>query len=291
MEYQEFKQKLLEELKEVFPKEQGYEVLGQTDQGVGFLKVRNPGKEMEMSMTMNTLHRIAGASGQDFPGVVELVQETVQGAEQVLEVSEKIRNMDLKSYESVKSHLMVELERSEQNGAFLSEGIYEKQAFGALVPYVAVPLGKREIRTRVTPEMLKDYGITQKELMEQAMVNTQSAKTPRIIPYQMEKTGTTCYAVTDQQRSMSATPILYPGVMEDLHQKIGADYYVVPINLREVIAIGKNEGITADTLRKALREENRNNPKEWMSSKICEYNGEEKKLSVCKTEKVRKQER
>lgn len=61
--------------------------------------------------------------------------------------------------------------------------------------------------------------------------------------------------------------------------------------LGEVIAIGKNEGITADTLRKALREENRNNLKEWMSSKICEYNGEEKKLSVCKTEKVRKQER
>lgn len=291
MEYQEFKQNLVEELKNVFPKEQGYEVLEQADQGTDFLKVRNPGKEMEASMPMDTLHRIAESPGQDFPGVVELVQETVQGAEQVLEVSEKIRNMDLKSYESVKSHLMVELERSEQNGAFLSEGIYEKQAFGALVPYVTVPLGKGEIRTRVTPEMLKGYGITQKELMEQAMVNTQSAKPPRIIPYQTEKTGMTCYAVTDMRRSMSATPILYPGVMEDLHQKIGADYYVVPVNLREVIAIGKNEGITADTLRKALREENRNNLKEWMSSKICEYNGEEKKLSVCKTEKVRKQER
>lgn len=291
MEYQEFKQNLVEELKNVFPKEQGYEVLEQADQGADFLKVRNPGKEMEASMPMDTLHRIAESPGQDFPGVVELVQETVQGAEQVLEVSEKIRNMDLKSYESVKSHLMVELERAEQNGAFLSEGIYEKQAFGALVPYVAVPLGKGEIRTRVTPEMLKGYGITQKELMEQAMTNTQAAKPARIIPYQLEKTGTSCYAITGQNRGRSATPVLYPEIMEELRQKIGGDYYVVPINLREVIAIGKNENITVDTLRKALREENRRHPQEWMSSKICEYNGEEKKLSVCKTEKVRKQER
>lgn len=291
MEYQEFKQKLVEELKDVSPKEQGYEVLEQNGQGEDFLKVRHPGKEMEAAMSMNSLHRLAGFPEYDLHSVVELVQETVQGAEQVLEVSEKIQNMDLKSYDSVKSHLMVELERSEQNGGFLSEGIYEKQAFGALVPYVAVPLGEGEIRTRITPEMLESYGITQKELMEQAMANTQAAKPPRIIPYQMEKTGTACYAITGRNRGRSATPVLYPGIMEELRQKIGGDYYVVPINLKEVIAIGKNENITVDTLRKALREENRGHPKEWMSSKICEYNGEEKKLSVCKTDKVRKQER
>lgn len=127
--------------------------------------------------------------------------------------------------------------------------------------------------------------------MEQAMGNTQTAKPPRIIKYDMEKTGTVCYGVTDQRRGMSATAVMYPGVMEELRQKIGSDYYVVPLNQREVIAIGKNENITADTLRKALREENRKHPNEWMSSKICEYNGEEKKLSVCKTEKTRKQER
>nr|WP_217936721.1 DUF5688 family protein [Enterocloster clostridioformis] len=291
MEYQEFKQKLMEELRKVFPKEQGYEASVEKNLGIELLKVKNPGKEMEASMAMNTLHRIAESPEQNLPSVVELVEETVQGAEQVLEVSEKVRNIDMESYESVKPHLMVEMERSEQNGVFLSEGIYEKQAFGALVPYVSVPLSKGEIRTRITPEMMKGYGISQKELMEQAMANTRSAKPPRIIPYQMEKTGTTYYAVTDQRRGMSATPILYPGVMEELHQKIGADYYVVPINLRGVLAIGKNENITEDTLRKALREENRRHPKEWMSSKICEYNGEEKKLSVCKADKVRKQER
>lgn len=291
MEYQEFKQKLIEELKKEFPKEQGYEVFDQNQQGRDFLKIQNSGKEMEAAMTMSSLHRIAGFPEYNIHGVVELVQETVQGAEQVLGVSEKIRSIDLKSYDSVKSHLMVELERSEQNGAFLSEGIYEKQAFGALVPYVSVPLGNGEVRTRITPEMLESYGLTQKELMEQAMANTQAAKPPRIIPYQMETTGTVCYAVTDQRKGMSATALLYPGVMEELRQKIGRDYYVVPINLREVIAIGKNGNITVDTLRKALREENRRHPKEWMSSKICEYNGEEKKLSVCKTEKVRRQER
>lgn len=291
MEYQEFKQKLVEELKEVFPKEQGYKVSAEAHHEMDVLKVQNPGKEMKAVMPMNTLHQIAELPGHDIPGIVELVEETVQGAEQVLEVSEKVRNIDKENYESVKPHLMVELERSEQNGAFLSGGIYEKQAFGALVPYIAVPFGEGEVRGRITPEMLKGYGITQKELMEQAMVNTRSAKPPRIIPYQMEKTGITGYAVTDQQRGMSATPILYPGVMEELHQKIGADYYVVPINLRETIVIGKNEGITAEVLKKTLREENRRNPKEWMSSKVCEYNGEEKKLSVCKTEKVRKQER
>ena len=39
--------------------------------------------------------------------------------------------------------------------------------------------------------MLESYGITQKELMEQAMGNTQTAKPPRIIKYDMEKSYTT----------------------------------------------------------------------------------------------------
>lgn len=291
MEYQEFKRTLVEELKGVLPKEQGYEVLVENDHGSDFLKVRNPGKEMEAFMPMNSLHQIAEFPEQNIPSVVELVQDTVQGAEQVMEVSEKVRSIDMKSYESVKSHLIVELERSEQNGGFLSEGIYEKQAFGALVPYISVPLDKGEVRGRITPEMLESYKVTQKELMEQAMANTQVAKPSRIIPYQMEKTGVVCYAITDQQRGMSATPVLYPGVMEELRNKIGGDYYVVPLNRKEVIAVGKNENITVDTLRKALREENRRHPEEWMSSKVCEYSGEEKKLSVCKSEKTKKQER
>lgn len=289
MEYQEFKQRLLEGIKEVFPKEQGYEVLEQRNQETDLLKVRRASIEMEAAMPINSLFQIMKHPKGNLHSVVELVQETVQGAEQVMEAADQIRSIDMKSYESVKDRLLVELERSEQNGVFLTDGIYEKQAFGALVPYVSVPLGEGGVRARITPEMLESYGITQRELMERAMSNTQAVKPSRIIKYDMEKTGV-CYAVTDQ-KGRNATAVMYPGVLEELRQKIGSDYYVVPVSLREVVAIGKNENITISTLRKALQDENRRNPQEWLSSKIYEYNGEEKKLSVCKPDKMKKQER
>lgn len=290
MEYQEFKSRLMEALNKVLPGEQGYRISTRKDQGKEFLAVQRPDRELSAEMSLRNLYQIAEMPGQDLHSLAEMVQDTVKEAEQVVEAAERINSIDMKSYESVKSYLRLELTRSEQNGVFLSNGIFEKQAFGALVPFVSVPFTKGEVRTQVTLDMLETYGITQKELMKQAMKNTQAERPLQILKY--EESGDIYYAVTTHARDGGATAVMYPGVLEELHQKIGTDYYVVPLNVQGVLAVEKNGHVTAEQLRKSLLAENRSNePDKWLSSKICEYNGEEKKLSVCKTDKIKRQER
>ena len=128
--------------------------------------------------------------------------------------------------------------------------------------------------------------------MRQAMENTKVQNPRFLAQFDIGGLGISGYAVTAHNDRSGATAFMYPGVMEELHQRMGTDYYVVPVNVREVLVVGKNENITPDELRATLSETNRNaKPEERLSSKVCEYNGAEKKLSVCKTDKTRKQER
>lgn len=290
MEYQEFKHSLMKELENGTLGKQGYTIFVQEDKGKDWLNVQKTGTDLSAGMSIHNLYQIAGLPGQDLHSIAEMIQDTVKEAEQVMKAAERVTSIDMKSYESIRPLLRVELMRSEQNGAFLSNGIYEKQAFGALVPYVSVPFANGEVRTPITLNMLENYGITQKELMKQAMENTQAEKPPQILRY--EESGVLCYAVTNHTRDGGATAAMYPGVLDELHQKIGTDFYVVPLNVQGVLAIGKTERVNAEQLRKVLHAENRNHDqREWLSSKVCEYSGVEKRLSVCKPDKMKKQER
>lgn len=290
MEYQEFKNSLMKELENGILSKQGYTISAKEKNGKDWLSVQKTGSDLSAGMSIHNLYQIADLPGQDLHSIAEMIQDTVKEAEQIMGAAERVTSIDMKSYESIRPHLRLELMRSEQNGAFLSNGIYEKQAFGALVPYISVSFENGEVRTPITLNMLENYGITQKELMKQAMENTQAEKPPQILKY--EESGVLCYAVTNHTRDGGATAAMYPGVLEELHQKIGTDYYVVPLNVQGVLAIGKTERVNAEQLRRLLLVENREkNPKAWLSNKICEYNGSEKKLSVCKPDKVKKQER
>ena len=290
MGYQEFKEKMMEALKEVFPEGQGYRLLTEDRDGKEYIQIRQKDNRVTSEMTMQNLYQMTELSGS-LSSVAEMVQETVTELEQITKIVERVKHIDLENYESVKGSLQVELVRAEQNGAFLSDGIYERKNIGALVPYVIVSEESREAYARVTSQMLEAYGVSREELMKQAMENTRAENPPHIRRFYMEQGGITCYEVTNRKDRSGATAILYPGVMEELRQKIGTDYYVVPFNARGVIAIGKDQNITADELRKVLLETNRGAGQEWLSSRIFEYKSSERALSVCRREHLKKMER
>lgn len=291
MEYQEFKKELADQLKKNLA-EGGYQVSVRIADGAEVLEIQKPDQVYVSRFTMGNLYQVHLKSEKGITEMTEMLKDTIKESEGIRNVAEKFRTINVTDYESIKNKIQLSLVRSEQNGGFLSEGIYEKQAFGALVPFIRIPVGEGMIQTRVTPDMLEGYGVSQKELMAKAMENTRSSRPPLLLEAEAGEMGFPCYVVTDREGLSGATTIMYPGTLEELHQRIGTDYYVVPLNVHEVLAIGRSEQINAEVLRKALVEKNKSHkPEERLGSKIYEYCGAEKKLSVCRVEKDKKMER
>lgn len=291
MEYQEFKEELLRVLKGRMTGEQGYSISVQAQNESEILRVAKPGWKHSAEISCQMLYKIASTHGGEINELAVMIEDTVQEANQILCVAGKMRDVNLKDYESVKNRLRMELVRSEQNGVFLSEGIYEKQAFGALVPYVAVPLHHGIVQTRISPDMLEAYGISQRELMDQAMKNT--AASNRAVLLRIEgKKDEVAYIVTGTEKQGGATAILYPGMLEELRAAIENDYFILPASTDTVFAVGKSEGMRADRVKEAFAMIAPTvNPADRLDSRVYEYNGAEKKLSVCKEEKARRMER
>ena len=202
-------------------------------------------------------------------------------------VMEKLGEINLTDNPSIRDMLTVELERAEGNGAFLAEGLYERQALGALVPYIQTEIDGKICRTRITPKLLKGYGMSREAVMKQAMDNVQKKNPARLFRMGASE-GLSYFIVSGKDREGGATAALYPGMLDELRRKIGEDYYVVPTSKGEVVAMGKSEGVSLDILQKFLVERNRTQePSQILSSRIFEYKDDEKQLSVCRPDRNR----
>ena len=95
------------------------------------------------------------------------------------------------------------------------------------------------------------WGFTEEQLFEAAMVNT-----PRMYPKSIkrladamaeisaafgdpfkEQANIPMYTVTTEEYHRSAGAILYPGVLEELKEIIGGDFYILPSSIHETIVM------------------------------------------------------
>lgn len=294
MEYQEFKMELVEVLKKQLPEKDGYKISvseQRKNQRKEEIHIEHPTERESTDLSLHNLYFIHEMSEQSVPDLAEMITETVHECERCFLSAKLFRKIDPKDYDSIKDHLFVELTRSEQNGVFLSNGIYERKAFGALVPYIAVRADRTEMRTRITPEMIESFGVSQRELMKQAMENTCTLKLSSILKVE-NKGNFPAYVITGRESQGGATAIFYPGMLEKIRNKMGMDYFIAPASTREVYAIGKVEGLRADMIKTVLEQiAPKIDAADRLDAKVYEYCGAEKKLSVCKPEKARKMER
>ena len=63
MGYQEFKEKMMEALKEVFPEGQGYRLLTEDRDGKEYIQIRQKDNRVTSEMTMQNLYQMTELSG------------------------------------------------------------------------------------------------------------------------------------------------------------------------------------------------------------------------------------
>ena len=132
------------------------------------------------------------------------------------------------------------------------------------------------------------------ELMWLAQNNT-----PKLFPWQcesMEKlmmsrmpeaewecSPATCMdVVTNRSKTHGASCVLYPGVLKQLAQKYGADFYIIPSSIHEVILLPCYTSVNPGELKQLIMEVNRFQlePEDILSDNLYYYNRREEKVKI-----------
>lgn len=222
--------------------------------------------------------------------------EDLEGiAEEIIKMTMKndvTIDFDFSNYEAVKDRLFVRASNIESNGGFLKNVPFRKTCDLALTCHIDFgKKGHTMMSAVITKDMLKRFGVTEDQLLDDAIGNTKKTK-PAMI-----KTlyGTVCelsgqdydaaadvpvFVLTNRETIFGAPVLFYDGVMEMIGKKLG-NFYVLPSSVHETL-IMRDDGQDAKSLAEMVRSVNRSEvkPEERLSDHVYHYDCETGKLTV-----------
>lgn len=92
--------------------------------------------------------------------------------------------------------------------------------------------------------------------------------------------------ISNTEHADGASAILYPGVAENIRDRLGGDFYILPSSVHEILAIPKQPE-RLEELNAMVKEINRSivNPRDFLSDHVYEHNGRD--LSIAREEPSR----
>ncbi len=128
----------------------------------------------------------------------------------------------------------------------------------------------------VDNHIMKELGLSQKELDELAYANTR-----KMFPVEIFKLSDLLYVMTNQVKIHGATTMAYPQAVEKLAEKIGGNFFVIPSSIHEIMAVPEWQTEAASLVR-MLEEGNRtcSLETEILSSTIYHYDRKAKTFSM-----------
>ena len=152
----------------------------------------------------------------------------------------------------------------------------------------------------VTNTMLKQYGITAKQLHRDA-VEAASAHQPYVIRTMAETLNELCgctwkqedavpmYVATNKERMNGASVLVYPDFMETAAERLRDSFYVLPSSIHEVILLPEKLGHDIQELQAMVRNINADivAPEDRLSNSVYHYDRKEHLFELADKYKIR----
>lgn len=204
----------------------------------------------------------------------------------------------LKDYEKVKPRLFVRMCDPEKSTEYLKDKPHT--AYGELAATYRIRVMAEEEMTGsavVTNDMLQTWGIT-KEQLHQDTIQAESVRNPAGL-YRMDDLlfaseqrnlleageplhagSLPIYVLTNQDKTDGAGVIVQDGILEKVGGLMGADFYMLPSSIHEVLILPDDGGMDIKELQKMVREVNATQvaPDEVLSDKVQYYDRAAKTL-------------
>ena len=194
---------------------------------------------------------------------------------------------DMADWEKVKDKVTIRVIGVSRNTELLKD--VPCRLFGdiALIYQVSVKAPDDTLMTvRITNNLMEQYGISEPQLYDTAMENSQRLQKVTCRPMGevigdllgpmddpiIDEAPAKLYVLSNESLQFGAAALFYPGVIEKIGKNIPEGFYILPSSIHEVLILPKNQGEKA-MLENMVQEINETQvaPDEVLSDFVSEY--------------------
>lgn len=200
----------------------------------------------------------------------------------------------LHDYSQVKKNLFIRLYNAEKNAEALKAVPHRQTADLAMTYHVRIDLpGEGMGSAMVTNEMLKNFGVSEAQLHEDAMKNSQEILPAKFAPMATilfgvpEKQAMTegeipMMVLTNEKQVYGASALFYPEQLEKMTEKLEGSYFILPSSVHEVIAVPDDGSLEEKDLEEMVTEINASQvePRDQLSDHVYHFDARERKFEL-----------
>ena len=220
------------------------------------------------------------------------------------EVRERMEEMPIfdvgviRNYDVMKENLSMQMVSNQGNEKMLSDVPHKVMADLAAVYRIQVG---RDISFLVTNDMIRSYGITEAQLMEDAekyapqhaplSIRSMAEVMAEMMPPGMELPDQEpkMFVATVQEQAYGSGVLAYPQFMEMAEDRLEGDFFVLPSSVHELLLVPDNGEMKWRELEEMVKTVNATtvDPKEQLSDHVYHYDCQDKVFELASSHELR----
>ncbi len=264
MEYKDFEKTIIGKIKETFPESLTITpdtIIKNNDTIINTLIINFEDSKISPSIPLSYFYD-SYKKGMPFAQIIDRILELLDTSHEKVGFDVNI----FKSFESVKNRIGFQLVNYRLNKKRLETLYFDRFLDLAVVYFISLDMGQNETGSVfVKKEFLERWNIDSDTLRAAAIKSM-----PRMYPLTSVNLFDYLKKYTDfsdvpeneylilsnAENLYGAASILYPGALEDLRERMGGDYYLVPSSIHEFLIYSDDSLITPDYLNENIKEIN-----------------------------------
>ncbi len=194
-----------------------------------------------------------------------MLQDCLHRMAKTIRDSQRVFNVDwIQDYEQAKKHLFIRVSNADKNAELLEKVPHELKDDLVITCHLEISNEYGSLMsTIISNQMLSMYGITEEQLIHDAIENSVKIMPPTIQSLGElvgEYTGgipnngfMPAYVISNKTCLNGAASMFYPDVLDYVSSKLGGDFLVAPSSIHEVIAVPAREDIDISQLEDTVK--------------------------------------
>ena len=282
------------------------------------LTVTRKGDTLAPTINLNALFENYGQQTENnLASVMEEVASVIQHTPGKFDIG---RVMD---YDRVKKNLFMKLSAAEKNADVLEHTPHITKEDLALTFHIMLDQGEKgTATTMITDKMMDAYGVDLEKLYQDALHNSpviapaqienmgevlermmledmKAAGAPAEVIQEMEKDlqetsrDNPMTVITNNRSTDGAAAIFYPGVMDQVGERLNGDYFILPSSVHEILVVPDDGNISFRELTDMVKEVNRTQvaPEDRLSDQVYHYDTVDRIFEKAETFAERKKQK
>lgn len=282
------------------------------------LTVTRKGDTLAPTINLNALFENYGQQTENnLASVMEEVASVIQHTPGKFDIG---RVMD---YDRVKKNLFMKLSAADKNADVLEHTPHITKEDLALTFHIMLDQGEKgTATTMITDKMMDAYGVDLEKLYQDALHNSpviapaqienmgevlermmledmKAAGAPAEVIQEMEKDlqetsrDNPMTVITNNRSTDGAAAIFYPGVMDQVGERLNGDYFILPSSVHEILVVPDDGNISFRELTDMVKEVNRTQvaPEDRLTDQVYHYDTADRIFEKAETFAERKKQK